>query len=197
MLKKTLLTPALVLLIPVLVVACGDGGEEEPTVTETPAQTEAPATNTPSMTTTPATTPQATAVAGNALGRQTGGATCNALFPQGEPDVGQMVDNVFVCIAEPDPGATVQGTIDVRGFQAGAFEQTVAVQLRGPSGDVIAQTSAIANAPDVGLIVGEWTATLDVPSDAPAGEGTLIAFSASARDGSVDFGGEIPMTIAQ
>jgi hypothetical protein len=54
-------------------------------------------------------------------------------------------------------------------------------------------TFTTANAPDVGLIVGEWSVTLEVPTGADLEGATLAAFATSAQDGSIDFGGEIAL----
>lgn len=178
---------ALVLLFPLLLIACDD---DDDVGDATPSPDQTPAVNG-----TPPSTPGPDA--GTPLGRQTGGATCDSLFPDEEPDVGQTVEDVFVCIAEPEPGAMVGGDIEVRGFQAGAFEQNVEIELRGSDGAVLAADFTTANAPDIGLVVGEWTATLTVPNTAPLGDGTIAAFSRSPRDGSIDFGGEIPVTIEE
>lgn len=187
-------------------VACND--EEEPTPTTTPT-TEVTATTeaTPDATaTTEATaTAEATAApteteapggdvdpAGTALGRQTGGGTCDALHPDGL-EVGQEVEAIFICIGAPAPGDSVSGSIEVQGFQAGAFEQNVVIELRDADGAVLAETFTTANAPDIGLIAGEWTATLEVP-DTAAGTGSIAAFSESAETGNLDFGGEIAVS---
>lgn len=205
MLARTgaLLAGSLLLL---LAVACGGDEEASPTPTETAtetptsAQTATPpetATPTPTMTETPTETPAGSptpdaAGQGTALGRQTGGATCDALYPEGL-EVGQEVEDVFICIAEPEPGATVDGEITVRGYQAGSFEQNVIVELRDGQGGVLRQVPTTANAPDLGLIVGEWSVTLTLDAPPPSGAGSIAAFTGSARDGSLDFGGEIPV----
>lgn len=149
-------------------------------------------------TVTPSTTATATATAtevgteapsvGTALGRQAGGGTCDALFPGGL-EVGQVVEDVFVCIGSPaGPGASVGGAVTVSGYQAGAFEQNVVVEVRDASGAALARAATTANAPDIGLVVGAWTVELEVSGGEPA---SIAAFAESARDGSIDFGGAI------
>ena len=202
------------LAIVALIFAFTGDDEEEPTPTPTSTATatttatatatsEATETATATATTEPTETATATATAtstpggdvdpaGTPLGRQTGGGTCDALYPDGL-EVGQEVEDVFICIASPAPGDAVSGSIEVNGFQAGAFEQNVVIELRDADGAVLAETFTTANAPDIGLIAGEWTATLEVP-DTATGTGSIAAFSASAETGNLDFGGEIAVT---
>jgi hypothetical protein len=176
-----------------LVAACG-GNDATPTATEastgTPTITAtAAATETPTATATATVTLTTAPSSGTALGRQTGGGTCDALYPRGLV-VGQAVEDVFVCIEAPAPGASVGSHVTVSGFQAGAFEQNVGVEVRDASGTALARTAATANAPDIGLIAGAWTVELDV-SGTPA---SIAAFAESPRDGSIDFGGAIEVT---
>jgi len=190
----------------VFAVACED--EEEPTPTPTSTATvEATTTSEATETATATSTAEATETAeatgtaeatstpggegdvGTPLGRQIGGATCDALYPDGI-EVGDEVDGVFICINDPAPGASVGDSIDVTGFQAGSFEQNVIVEVRDADGTVLAKTPTTANAPDVGLIAGAWSVTLQL-SETPATEtGVLAAYTDSPRDGSLDFGGE-------
>lgn len=163
-----------------------------PTPTITATQTATPSATAPPIDTATPAPPPDDFSRGTPLGRQTGGATCDFLFPDVEGlEVGQIVDDVFVCIALPKPGASVGDSLEVRDFEAGAFEQHVVIELRLASGTVVARTFAVANAPDVGLVVGEWTATLSLPTGATFDTATLAAFAESARDGSIDFGGAV------
>ncbi|MEZ4503732.1 MAG: Gmad2 immunoglobulin-like domain-containing protein [Dehalococcoidia bacterium] len=194
----------LVLAASMMLVACGGEGDddtstptESATATATASETStATGTATATETATESATSTETATAteapptGEALGRQNGGATCDALFPDGL-EVGQDVEDVFVCIDSPAPGASVGTSVTVSGYQAGSFEQNVVVEVRDASGDAIVRDATTANAPDIGLIVGAWTIDLDVSGGEPA---SIAAFSESARDGSIDFGGEIEVT---
>ncbi len=166
--------------------------EATDTATSTPEATEtAEATETVEATATAETTstPGGEGDVGTPLGRQIGGAICDALYPDGL-EVGDEVENVFICISDPAPGASIGDSVEVRGFQAGSFEQNVIVEVRDADGTVLAKTPTTANAPDLGLIVGDWSVTLQL-TEAPATEtGVLAAYTESARDGSLDFGGE-------
>jgi len=187
----------LVLAASMILAACGGDDDETATPTETATAT-ATASETSTPTETATTTETATSTGspteapstGEALGRQTGGATCDALFPDGL-EVGQTVEDVFVCIDSPAPGAGVGTSVTVSGYQAGSFEQNVVVEVRDASGDALARGATTANAPDIGLIVGAWTIDLEVSGGEPT---SIAAFSESARDGSIDFGGEIEVT---
>jgi len=165
------------------------GGDDE-TLTPTPT-TVASVTATVAATGTVTPTPTGTATEapsmGTALGRQTGGGSCDALFPSGL-EVGQAAEDVFVCIDGPAPGASIGTSVTVSGYQAGAFEQNVVVEVRDASGAALARQATTANAPDIGLVVGAWTVDLDVSGGVAA---SIAAFAESARDGSIDFGGEI------
>ena len=177
--------------------ACED--EEEVTPTATSAVTST-VTNTPDDTTATATAePTETAEpsdAGTPLGRQTGGATCDALFPDGL-EVGDETEGVFVCLNAPDPGDTVGSIIEVSGFQAGAFEQNVVIEVWDADGNVLAQTSATANAPSMGLFAGEWSATVELEAAPPSEDISVVAYNASARDGSLDCGGQVHVTFEE
>lgn len=173
-------------------------GEEEVTPTATTVVTST-ATSTPDDTATATVEPTETADpsdAGTALGRQAGGATCDALFPDGL-EVGDDTEDVFVCLNAPYPGDTVGSTIEVSGFQAGAFEQNVVIEVWDADGDVLARTSATANAPSMGLFAGEWFATVELDAAPPSEDISVVAYNASARDGSLDFGGQVNVTFEE
>ncbi|MDA1061438.1 MAG: hypothetical protein O2895_00750 [Chloroflexi bacterium] len=198
-------TLALAIAAIVLLIAACDDDDEDPTLaaTSTGTATATAAARTPTATAigTPAATGTGIPVPppddfsrGVPLGRQTGGATCDFLFPDIErPVVGDGVADVFVCIDEPKPGASVADSVEVRGLSAGSFEQNVVIELRDAGGNVVARAAATANAPDLGLFVGEWATTLAVPANADLAGSTLSAYAEDARDGSVAFGGEIAL----
>jgi hypothetical protein len=192
----------------VFAVACED--EEDPTpsptstaTVETTATAEATEPATATATAEPTETAEATAEAtatpdddgdvGTPLGRQVGGATCDSLYPDGL-EVGQEVEDVFICISDPAPGDSVGDSIEVSGWQAGSFEQNVIVEVRDADGTVLVRTPTTANAPELGLIAGEWSVTVELTEAAATETGVLAAYTESARDGSLDFGGEFEVT---
>jgi len=182
-------------------VACDDGDEPTPTATAT-ATITVTSTATVAPTNTATAEPDETAepgevpAAGMALGRQTGGATCDALFPDGLEN-GQEVDDVFVCLDAPVPGDAVGASIEVSGFQAGAFEQNVVIEVWDAAGNMLARTATTATAPNMGLIAGQWSATIALEGAPPSETISVVAYNASARDGSIDFGGQVDVTFEE
>ena len=154
-----------------LAAACSGGDApdqptEQPRTAATPAAT---ATVRPSPT--PALTPL--------------GDTCDSLFPEGL-EVGQVVDDKFVCFTSPLAGEPVGGLVSVAGFSAGAFEASIVVELRDAVGNVLAMQPVQVAQPEIGLYAGDWSVTIEVPPPGTAG-GAIVAYATSPRDGSIDF----------
>lgn len=102
-----------------------------------------------------------------------------------------LLDEPPIVLYEPAPHTTVSGSVLVRGT-ARVFENQFVVQLVGASGNVLAQESAYAHAPDVGQY-GDFAVTLAVP---PSASGTLSvrAFDPSPKDGSPLGLVQVPLT---
>lgn len=135
---------------------------------------------------------------GTSLGRQTGEAVCSDRFPSGAA-VRTEVDDVFVCISMPAPGAVTPSLVNVRGYAAGAFENSIVVEVLDNAGAVIEMKPVTVSAPDIGLVVGEWSTTLNAApllAAATSAPATIRAYATSAQDGSLDFGARVPVTVS-
>ena len=112
-------------------------------------------------------------------------ASCASAFPWGK-----QVTKAFVCIDEPKAGASASrgGTLVVRGYAGGSFENNVVVEVRlvDASGRLaagaIAQTPLTYVAPDAGL-PGFWQAIFTLPASGQPSNARVIAHFESPRDG--------------
>lgn len=104
-----------------------------------------------------------------------------------------QVSERFVCIDWPVEGGTVQQAVAVAGYSAGAFENTIVVQVLDSGGAILATGPAITVAPDLGM-VGPWSIVLIVPPQPAGSTGTIHAFADSPRDGAVEFEDAIAIT---
>lgn len=104
---------------------------------------------------------------------------------------GQQVSKPFICIEQPAGGATVRPSFTLRGYAAGAFENTlvlsvVAQQANGArvpaTGDI--RVPVTYTAPDIGM-PGVWEFNVSLGGIAPGG-GTVHVevFAESPKDGS-------------
>ncbi|MCZ7544360.1 MAG: YbaY family lipoprotein [Anaerolineae bacterium] len=94
-------------------------------------------------------------------------------------------ESPYVTITSPMPYATLslEGGVVVEGRGRGLFEGNVVVQAVDSNGNVLAQAPTTIDAPDAGTGgAGGWQITLPVTETR---RGKIIAFSTSARDGSV------------
>jgi hypothetical protein len=113
-----------------------------------------------------------------------GGESCAA----GEPR-GVQVSEPFVCIDLPVAGALVRGSIAVTGHSAGAFEQSIVVELLDSNGAALVTQPTTVAAPDLGM-VGPWAETLvllNVDALPRSGTGVVHVYAEDARDGSIAF----------
>lgn len=178
-----------------LLVAC-DRDEPASTPTPTPtasasviataplpptASATASATTTPTASATPTAFPTGPAGPTPPAGYAT---SCASAFPWG-----RQVTRPFVCIEQPAKGATVNrgGTLTVRGYAGGSFENNVVVEVRlvNASG-VLAATPLVQMpqtyvAPDSGM-PGFWQAVFTIPAGQPS-NARVIAHFESPRDG--------------
>jgi hypothetical protein len=187
------------LLAAVLLAACD---RDEPAASPAPASPPATAavtatasptaTPTASATASPTATPTATATAAPFPTGPAGptppaayATSCAASHPWG-----RQVTRPFVCIEQPAGGASIArgGTLTVRGYAGGSFENNVVVEVRlvNASGVMAAtplvQMPQIYVAPDAGM-PGYWQAVLTIPAG-PASAARVIAHFESPRDGS-------------
>jgi hypothetical protein len=120
-------------------------------------------------------------------------------FGSAEPDSGEscaageprgvQVSEPFVCIDLPPAGSLVHGSIAVAGHSAGAFEQSIVIELLDSDGAVLAAQPTTVAAPDLGM-VGPWAETLvllDLDALPRSGAGTVHVYAEDARDGSIAF----------
>lgn len=102
---------------------------------------------------------------------------------------GKQVTKPFVCIDGPSAGAVVSrgGTLMVRGYAGGSFENNVVVEVRTVDASgalaaaplVLKPTTYIA--PDIGM-PGSWSVELAIPVGAPS-NARVIAHFESPKDG--------------
>ena len=176
-----------------LLVACDRG-------TATPASTPSPtasviatapvpptATASASATATASPTPTAFPTAPAGPTPPPGYATsCAAAYPWGK-----QVTKAFVCFEQPSKGASVNrgGTLTVRGYAGGSFENNVVVEVRtvSASGELapgtIVKMPTTYIAPDAGM-PGFWQLIFTLPASGQPSNARVIAYFESPRDGS-------------
>lgn len=112
-------------------------------------------------------------------------ASCASAFPWGK-----QVTKAFVCIEEPKAGAAVSrgGTLVVRGYAGGSFENNVVVEVRTVdaagrlAADTIAFTPLTYVATDMGM-PGFWQAIFTLPASGQPSNARVIAHFESPKDG--------------
>jgi hypothetical protein len=112
-----------------------------------------------------------------------------------DPPVGRLAieeSTPQILVESPLPGDTVTSPIALRGT-ANVFEATVSIEVRDATGKVILETFTTATS-GTGTR-GTFGTELDVPSD--AGPITVVAFEASAEDGSPLHVVELPLRLAR
>ncbi len=91
----------------------------------------------------------------------------------------------IINISEPQPGATVGGTLVVRGStNFWPFEATLVAQMRDAAGNVLGIAPVMVQAPDIGQ-GGPFEGTLEFTAPDKPQAGSLEVFEASAKDGSI------------
>ncbi len=109
--------------------------------------------------------------------------TTAGIFPGQQP----TQPAVFITITEPKQGAMLDLTwaVTVKGEGGGLFEGNVIVQALDAAGNVLAQQPTIIDTPDAGTGgVGPWSVDLRISTE-PGTQGQIVAFSTSAKDGSI------------
>jgi uncharacterized lipoprotein YbaY len=95
--------------------------------------------------------------------------------------------DVFITITEPTQGAMLDLTwaVSVKGEAGGLFEGNVVVQALDAAGNVLSHQPTIVDAPDAGTGgAGPWSVDLRISTE-PGTQGQILAFSTSAKDGSI------------
>lgn len=91
----------------------------------------------------------------------------------------------IIDITEPQPGATADGTLVVRGStNFWPFEATLVAQIRDAAGNVLGMTPVMVQAPDIGQ-GGPFEGTVEFTAPDEPQAGSLEVFEASAKDGSI------------
>jgi hypothetical protein len=93
----------------------------------------------------------------------------------------ETVSSENITVTSPAPGEKVTSPMIVRG-RARVFENLVNIRLRAADGEVITETFASANAPDVGQF-GDFEISVNF-TQPTQDSGTLEVFSQSPKDGS-------------
>lgn len=192
---RRILRLAIPTLVAALLVGCNRGGTAAPAVipTAAPSGSASPSaspaaktTASPTASATPSRLPSPFPTAPAGPTPPAGYATSCA---SGAP-WGVQVKKLFVCIDEPKAGASVAqgGTLVVRGYAGGSFENNVVVEVRlvdaagRLAADTIAFTPLTYVATDMGM-PGFWQAIFTLPAGGQPSKARVIAHFESPRDG--------------
>lgn len=172
-----------------LLVACDRSDTPTPAATPTPspiasATPVVTATSSPSAPTTPIGTPTPLPPAGPTPPPGYA-ASCASIYPWGK-----QVTKLFVCIDEPKAGVVGSrgGTLVVRGYAGGSFENNVVVEVRAvDAGGRLAATPLFLkpltySAPDLGM-PGAWQMVIPIPANTTPSNARVIAHFESPKDG--------------
>ncbi len=124
------------------------------------------------------------------VGSEAASSTPDASVSSLEPADDQNGD---IQVTAPAAGESVGSPIRVAG-RAIAFESVVSIRIIDESGNILAESSTLTNAPDAGQF-GDFSVAVDFA--VPAGKGTVEVFENSARDGSEINKVSIPVVFAQ